>query len=615
MEEKKNELKKYSQEKIREYIEFSYVMSLLLLGLIVKEYIFVKENDIFSYNSFLVILFFSTIYFITKYLKNFKILIKPSVKNYGLFAVFTVFITVLIYFNPYINKELYKIYYLFPVILSTVKYGQRFGSLMALFSVANLIYLNFIVGNFKNYDFDVLIIILLFWVAWLIGGFTDLQRKIQNKLEELFDREKELKEEKERGLERVTDLARRLNRVNRELKESQKLFKLNFEKSNIGMIIAEPSGVFIKVNDAVCNMLGYSRKELLGMNFRKVISSDDLPQCKRTYVKMLRGIMDTNNSVLRFKHKRGTTVWGRQNITLAREKADKPLCFLIQIEDITEEWKAKEKIKEQKEKLEYSRLRTQFFAKVSHELRTPLNLIFTTLHMLNKDQKLKENQGSQRRYFRYIKLIRQNSYRLLRLVNNVIDLTKMDTDSFELNLQNCEIVSTIRKIAFSTREYIENSGRIFEFKTEVKERVIACDPFNIERIILNLISNAVKFTHPGDKIKVMLREEEANILITVEDTGIGIEEEKQKLIFEPFRQVDESFTRRAEGSGIGLSIVKSLVELHGGSIDLESISGMGSKFYIKLPIKKITGNDTEESYVNNDLIDRIDVEFSDIYDL
>ena len=313
--------------------------------------------------------------------------------------------------------------------------------------------------------------------------------------------------------------------------------------------------------------------------------------------------------------KNGDPIWVKINTSLARDDDNKPLYYLIHVEDITEKKKAQQKIKKQREELEYNRLKTRFFAKLSHELKTPLNLIFTSLHMLTENQKkLIENNPEILKINKYTDLIKQNSYRLLRQVNNVIDLTKMDTDSFEINLQNCNIVKILRKITQSTRDYVENNGRQLIFNTDIDKKITACDPLNIERIILNLISNAVKFTNKDDKITVSLTDKGDNILISVKDTGIGIKKEDQNLVFEQFRQVDESFTRKNEGSGIGLSIVKSLVELHNGSIRVESDFGKGSEFIIELPVYTVAEEkDFNITQFNDNLIDKISVEFSDIY--
>jgi Osmosensitive K+ channel histidine kinase len=144
---------------------------------------------------------------------------------------------------------------------------------------------------------------------------------------------------------------------------------------------------------------------------------------------------------------------------------------------------------------------------------------------------------------------------------------------------------------------------------------MAIDPDKIERIMLNLLSNAIKFTNTGDEIRVNIVDKNDRIFISVEDTGVGIPEDKLQMIFERFGQVEKTIKRNKEGSGIGLSLVESLVDLHGGNISVRSRLGEGSEFVIELPIKLVI--DEEKSNNHNMLyeskVERINIEFSDIY--
>ena len=146
-----------------------------------------------------------------------------------------------------------------------------------------------------------------------------------------------------------------------------------------------------------------------------------------------------------------------------------------------------------------------------------------------------------------------------------------------------------------------------------------CDPDIIERIMLNLLSNAIKFTKPGGKINVNIFEKEGTVEIIVSDTGIGIAKDKQDLIFQRFRQVDTSYTKEQQGSGIGLSLVKSLVDMHEGSLSVESEYGKGSKFIVLLPIKIVDSEENTITIVDRGImqsqIEKLNIEFSDIYSI
>lgn len=268
------------------------------------------------------------------------------------------------------------------------------------------------------------------------------------------------------------------------------------------------------------------------------------------------------------------------------------------------------------EVVQYDRLKTEFIANMSHELRTPLNIIFSTAQLFSLYMNKNEGLQNPEKLNNYTHTIKQNCYRLLRLVNNLIDITKIDSGFMELNLKNENIVEITEEIALSTVGYIENMSRTIIFDTDTEEKIMAFDEEKLERILLNLISNATKFTRPGDTIKVTLQDKHDHVIISVKDSGIGIPEDKLPQIFERFKQVDSSLSRSHEGSGIGLSLVKSLVEMHGGKIDVKSIHQKGTEFIITLPAKTITGNDNHTPKMDltrDSNIEKIQIEFSDIY--
>ncbi|WBL47264.1 ATP-binding protein [Clostridium estertheticum] len=265
-------------------------------------------------------------------------------------------------------------------------------------------------------------------------------------------------------------------------------------------------------------------------------------------------------------------------------------------------------------------LKTEFFSNLSHELRTPLNIILCTLQLLDTYTTGSEVNEKERKFKQYIGIMKQNCYRQLRLVNNMIDITKLDAGFFNLHLQNCNIVNVVESVTMSVAEYIKTKSIKLIFDTDIEECIMSCDPEKIERVILNLLSNSIKFTRSGGSMKVNMYDKGKNIIISIKDTGIGIPPDKLNIIFDRFRQVDRSLTRKQEGSGIGLSIVKSLVELHGGTISVRSEYGKGTEFIIILPIIVLPkDNDIFEVFEfeseSQERIERIDIEFSDIYSL
>jgi PAS domain S-box-containing protein len=304
----------------------------------------------------------------------------------------------------------------------------------------------------------------------------------------------------------------------------------------------------------------------------------------------------------------------RQSKDSLEEKVKERTAALSQ--EILYRREMEEELKLAKEKAEQANLaKNEYIANMSHELRTPLSVILSTIQFY--DYLLKNNPAQHvDKLMQHTKYMKQNCYRLLRLVNNLIDTTKIDANYYEINYGYYDIVYIVKTILTSISDYLQVKDIKLTFQTNVKEKIIACDIDMIERIFLNLLSNAVKFTEKDGEIQVSIADRENDIEISVKDNGIGIPEDKQSYIFERYRQADELLTRRHEGSGIGLALVKSLVEMLEGTISLESKVGSGSKFTVILPHKhgSITNEQTVPSrLLDRSLADKITVEFSDIY--
>jgi signal transduction histidine kinase len=190
---------------------------------------------------------------------------------------------------------------------------------------------------------------------------------------------------------------------------------------------------------------------------------------------------------------------------------------------------------------------------------------------------------------------------------------KIEAGFFKLNLSNNNIIQVIEGIVMSITTFTESKGLNVIFDTDIEEKIIAFDTEKIERIIINLISNAIKFTDKGDEIFVEIKDKNEFIEISVKDNGIGIENKYLDMIFDRFKQVDKSLSRNAEGTGIGLSLVKSIVELHGGSMHVESVFGKGSKFTFMLPSRKVLNENMLYSRKVPSGNESIRVELSDVY--
>jgi len=260
---------------------------------------------------------------------------------------------------------------------------------------------------------------------------------------------------------------------------------------------------------------------------------------------------------------------------------------------------------------EHNKFITEFFCNISHELKTPLNVIFSALQMVNMYNENHEEEFVEKRK-KYLQIMKQNCYRLIRLINNLLDMTKLDSGFITPQMKNGNIVYLIEDITMSIISLAENKGIGIIFDTNVEEKLMSFDGDKMERIILNLLSNALKFTDRGGKIYVTVIDKVDNVEISVRDTGVGIPSDKKEMIFGRFMQVDKTLKRNNEGTGIGLSLVKSFVELHGGNIVLKSEPNIGSEFIIILPVNQVSSS-LAVTEIKKDIADRINIELSDIY--
>lgn len=261
---------------------------------------------------------------------------------------------------------------------------------------------------------------------------------------------------------------------------------------------------------------------------------------------------------------------------------------------------------------EHERIKNHFFINLSHEFKTPLNVIFSVIQLLENVDTSDENELINV-YNKYKKPMKINCLRMSRTINNMIDILRLDCKEIEVELSDINIVGLVEDIVMYINNYFNNINIIFD--TEFEEKIISCDPNKIIRIITNILSNAIKFNKDNGNIYVNVKHEDSMVVIECIDNGIGISKEMCKNIFEPFLQIDNSLRRENEGSGMGLSIARNLIELHNGKISVHSKLGQGSVFKIMLPDTYSMNSMNKESDVY--IIDskEVDTELSDIYNL
>lgn len=367
------------------------------------------------------------------------------------------------------------------------------------------------------------------------------------------------------------------------------------------VVLRDTEGVYLDCNNSFLEWLNIDRKEIIGKKITTISKLGDI--AKDTILSDLEVINNRSRKIYNEYVKINGKI---MELEIVKEPFLDSYGNLVGVIDI---------IRDISHKSEVEKLRLEFFANLSHELRTPLNLIFSslqTIELIEKDLLKKNN-----RLKNYIDIINQNSKRLLKLVNNLIDSTKFDCGYYEYNPQNYNIVHFIENIAMSVAEFAKQNDINLIFDTDVEEKIMAFDLEKLERTMFNLLSNSIKYTNSSGKIEVLLKDCGETFNITVKDNGIGIPDDKLKVIFERFKQVEDRLRKRSEGSGIGLSIVKDLINIQGGIIDVKSEFGVGSEFTVKLPVSILSNEDhlnkLDYNEVFNGMITRMNIEFSDIY--
>jgi PAS domain S-box-containing protein len=347
---------------------------------------------------------------------------------------------------------------------------------------------------------------------------------------------------------------------------------------------------FLAVNDAAVRKYGYSSDEFLKMTIKNIRPPEDVP----VLLDSVGRVRDGNESIGIWRHRRkdGTDI-DVEITSYVLSFADRPAEVVVAVDvterkrDEAEKRKFMEKLAASNQELDLRNreveratlLKSKFLASMSHELRTPLNAIVGFSDLL-ADETPGELNSKQKRFVNHIK---QGSAHLLQLINDILDLSKIEAGQLELRCEDFqlkdalpEVLSTIRPLAM-----IKNIQIQHKLKTDLS---VHADRVRFKQVLYNLLSNAVKFTPKDGRIDIDCVEKGNEVCISVTDTGIGIRSEDQAVVFEEFRQVEGNTDTANEGTGLGLAITKRLVEQQGGKISLESEPGKGSRFTFTLPI-------------------------------
>ena len=364
-----------------------------------------------------------------------------------------------------------------------------------------------------------------------------------------------------------------------ERKLAAERFRLAVEAAPNGMVMVDADGMIVLANSQMEQLFGYRVEELLGRPIELLVPE------------RLRGLFPAyRESVLAAPQSRGLGA-GRDLFGLHRNgtevaieiglnpiPTDRGTFILASIIDITARKQAQQELRQAKDAAESAnRAKGEFLANVSHEIRTPLNGIMGMTELV-LDTELTPKQRE------YLRLVKQSSDSLLTVINDLLDFARIEAGKLDLLPEPFDLRATLDDIlkALALRAHKKNLDLNCRVRPEVPDRLVG-DANRLRQVIVNLIGNAIKFTEAGEVALEVAVEPEADSRVrlhfVVADTGIGIPEEKQRLIFEPFEQGDTSATRQYEGTGLGLAIASQLICLMGGQIWVQSAAGAGSRFH------------------------------------
>jgi PAS domain S-box-containing protein len=351
------------------------------------------------------------------------------------------------------------------------------------------------------------------------------------------------------------------------LKQSEERFRTAFENAGSGMALVSLNGYFIRVNRALCQILGYDSPDLLTKKVTEIITGEELPKGFDLAYQFLSGQITNYQVEKSCLHKSGKIIWVLLNVSLLSDSNSNPLYFIWQIQDISE-------------RHEVEQLKNEFVSVVSHEVRTPLTAIKGALEILATGILVDEPQEAEQ----MLKIAVSNSERLLRLVNNILNLEMLDSDKMRLNLELCDINIMVKQAMETVQPIAQQKSMEISYSTlDVHNSKILADEETIIQVLTNLLSNSIKFSHTGTKVEIYATMGDKEIIVAVKDYGKGIPPDKLESIFERFEQVDVSDSRQKGGTGLGLAICKNIVEKHQGKIWVESTLDNGSTFYFTLP--------------------------------
>ncbi|MDH5763035.1 MAG: PAS domain S-box protein [Nitrospinota bacterium] len=371
-------------------------------------------------------------------------------------------------------------------------------------------------------------------------------------------------------------------RAEEELQKSEEKFRKYFELPLVGIAITSLEKGWLEVNDRLCDFVGYPRDELTRLTWAELTHPDDLEADVAKFNKVLDGESEGYTMEKRFIHKNGEVLHAEISVRCVRKPDGQVDYFVALVQDINARKKAEQELILAKEEAERaSNAKSEFLSQMSHELRTPLNAILGFGQVLEGDPEEPLTEFQQQGVAEILK----GGKHLLELINEILDLSRIEAGQLSLSLENVNLSFLTEELVTLCDPMAKKNGiELLNYVPLHDDRYVFADRVRLKQILLNLVSNAIKYNKPGGTVKMDAGgDKNGGICISVADTGIGLSEQQINNLFQPFNRLGSEKTE-IEGTGVGLTITKRLVEHMNGTIKVESKPGAGSTFSVTFPI-------------------------------
>jgi PAS domain S-box-containing protein len=397
-----------------------------------------------------------------------------------------------------------------------------------------------------------------------------------------------------------------LRNYQKRLEESEKHYRALFMEAPNAYQSLDIQGNILEVNTAWCQLLGYTQKEVITNHITDFLSTRS-KMVFNDHFPLFIELGKVSNLEMVFIHKNGSKIDVIVNGQIARDPDGSFKQTHCILSDISEIRKYQIQLQVAKQKAEESdRLKTAFLANMSHEIRTPMNAILGFSNLLRDPAITEEEQLD------YINIINQRGNDLLQIISDIIDISRIEAGDIQMNIEKIQINSFLDDIQKNFRKTLEFNNKshlqlhITE-KTLNDQAVLEADTVRLKQVFENLMQNAMKFTSAGS-IHIGYTHTDTEIVFFVQDTGIGIESEKQKIVFERFRQANDSHTRDFGGTGLGLAICRNIIQLMGGRLWMKSSPGIGTTFYFSTPYSHLASKEAfDYESMHQSSVDAIDL--------